>query len=693
MRRFTLFMLLVTTATAARAEEGMWTFDNFPIAAANRDLGTRIDQAWLDRVRLASARTANCSAGIVSAEGLLLTNEHCVAACVQNLSTPDRDYGALGFTPASRAEERQCPGMTIEVLTGIADVTARMQAAGRGLSGQAFTQARDAEAGRIESEACGRDETRRCQVVTLYRGGQFKLYTYRRHTDVRLAFAPEHRAAAFGGDLDNFSFPRFGLDAALLRIYENGAPAVTPNHFRWTEAAPAPEQPVFIAGSPGATQRLLTQAQLATVRDVMLPLDQLISSELRGRLIRFGEASAENRFIAAQALSGVENTYKRGIGRMRALIDARFMAGREAAEADFRQRVAANTEVAREAADPWAALEALQPEARRLYPAFNLLETRGGGGSQLFTWANQIVRAAQERAKPNAERLVEYGEARLPGVQRQVLAERPSYPTLDALQLSWWLSKTRELLTVDDPRIRRLLGDQSPEALAEALASGTRLGDPAVRRALWEGGLPAVEASDDPLIRFALRLQPLSRGARRDYEDRVQAATDRASEALARARFAIYGTSLYPDATGTLRLTYGRIRGWTYEGETVAPRTTFAGLWERATGAEPFDLAPRLAAARPRIPASTVFNVAASTDTIGGSSGSPAVNAAGEIIGANFDSTILTQRNAYGYDPAVNRSVLVTTAAVTAALRHAYGMDHLLTELGVGARRGGRRTR
>jgi hypothetical protein len=669
----------------------MWTFDNFPIDAANRALGTRIDQAWLDRVRMASARTANCSAGIVSAEGLVLTNEHCVATCVANLSTPQRDYAALGFTPASRAEERPCPGMTIEVLTRIDDVTERMQAVGRGLSGSAFTQARDAEAGRIESEACGGDETRRCQLVTLYRGGQFKLYSYRRYTDVRLAWAPEHRAAAFGGDLDNFSFPRFGLDAALIRIYENGAPAATPNHFRWTEAAPRPDQPVFVAGSPGATQRLLTQAQLVTVRDVALPLEQLIWSELRGRLIRFREESAENRFIAADALSGIENSYKRGLGRMQALIDARFMAARETAEADFRRRVAGNAELARTIGDPWTDLAALQAETRRLYPAFYMLEMRGGGGSQLFTWANQIVRAAQERERPGAERLVEYGEARLPVAQRQVLAERPTYPALDTLQLSWWLEKTREILTVDDPRIRRLLGDEAPEALARRLMSGTRLGDPAVRRALWEGGLRAVQASDDPLIQFVLRIQQVTRGARRDYEGRVQAATDRASEALARARFAVYGTSLYPDATGTLRLTYGRIRGWTQAGETLPPRTTFAGLWARATGAEPFDLAPRLAAARSRIPADTVLNVSASTDTIGGSSGSPAINGAGEIIGANFDSTVLTQRNAYGYDPEVNRSVLVTTAAVTAALRHAYGMDHLLAELGVGTGRRPRR--
>ncbi len=671
------------TAGSALAAEGMWTFDNFPIAAANQGLGTNIDQAWLDRVRLSTVRLGGCSAGLVSPEGLVLTNEHCVSSCVQNLSTPQRDYGETGFTPASRPEERQCPGLTAEILTGITDVTQRMLAAGQGLDGQAFTRARDAEAARIEAEACGQDQSRRCQVVTLYRGGQFKLYTYRRYNDVRLAFAPEHRASAFGGDLDNFSFPRFALDAAFVRLYENGRPVATPTHFRWNPAPPQPGQPVFLAGNPGATQRLLTQAQLATVRDVVLPLDQLTSSELRGRLIRFSEESPENRFIASSTLYGVENVYKRGMGRMAALIDQRFMGAREAAEAEFRARVAANPELARSIGDPWTELARVQPIQRRLYPAYSFLEARAGGGSNLFGWANQIVRAAEERAKPNDQRLPEYADVRLPALQRAVLAERPSYPQLDALQLSWWLSKMREVLTADDPRVRQLLGNESPEALAQRLATGTRLGDPAFRRQLWEGGIAAVEASDDPLIQFARRLQPVSRAARAQWEEEVQAPTDRAAEALARARFGVYGTSIYPDATGTLRLTYGRIEGWTHEGRTVQPMTTFAGLWDRATGAEPFNLAPRLAAARDRIPADTVLNVSASTDTIGGSSGSPVVNARGEIIAANFDSTVLTQRNAYGYDPELNRSVLVTTAAVTAALRHAYGMDHLLQELGV----------
>ena len=678
MRYARILALPLLFAAPAWAEEGMWTYDAFPIAHANAALGTRIDQAWLDRARLATVKIGGASGGFVSAEGLMLTNEHVAAGCVAALSTASENLTEKGFAPAQRADEKRCPGYTAEVLTDITDVTARMQAAGRGLTGEAFNRARDAAAAAIESGACpAADATQRCQVVSLYRGGQFKLYRFHRYTDIRLAFAPEHRAAAFGGDLDNFAFPRFAVDAAFLRAYENGKPAVTPNHFRWNPASVAENTPLFLSGAPGATQRLLTQAQLATIKEVQLPLDQQLASELRGRLIRFGEESAENAFIATDPLSGLENSYKRSYGRQQALIDTRFMAARAAAEADFRRRAGRLRD------DPWATLAALQPRARQLLPAYTLLEARGGGGSQLYRWAEQLVRGAQERAKPNAERLPEFGDARLRAVEQGLFAERPTYSALDEVQLSWWLSKTREILTVDDPRIGALLGRDSPEALAKALARGTKLGDPALRRRLWEGGLTAVQASDDPMIRFVLRTQSVTREARRTYEADVQAPTDRAAEQLAALRFRIYGTAQAPDATGTLRLTYGRAQGWTDGGRTVPYTTRFAGLWARATGAPPFDLAPKLARAKDRISADTQLDIAASTDTIGGSSGSPAIDASGALVGANFDSTVLTQRNAYGYDPAVNRSVIVTAAAITAALRHAYGQERLLAELGV----------
>ena len=681
-------LVLAAASSASAREEGMWTFDNFPIALANRTLGTNIDQAWLDRVRLSSVKYGGCSAGIVSGEGLVMTNNHCVASCVADISTQAVNYAETGFTPRTREEELKCPGATAEILIDIADVTERMQAAGRGLSGQAFTQARGAEAARIEQEACGGDPARRCQVVTLYRGGQFKLYTYKKYSDVRLAFAPEDRAATFGGDLDNFSFPRFAIDAAFIRLYENGAPAQTPIHFKWNASTPVEGTPVFVSGSPGATQRLLTQDQLMTIRDVVLPMDQLIASELRGRLIRYSEEGERQAFEAMDPIVSLENTYKRGLGRMRALTDPGFMRMKSEAEVDFRERfLGANGSPA---ANPWTELSAIQPVARELYPAMALLEGGTGmgttpvaGGSQLFLWARTIVRGAQERAKPSAERLPEYADSRLAAVQAGLFAERPVYPGLEQVRMEWWLSKTREWLTVDHPAVRALLGRESPEGLSARLIEGSKLADPAVRRALWEGGLEAVQASDDPLIQYLLKIQEPTRAVRADWEARVQAPTDAASERLAAARFAAYGDSVYPDATGTLRLTYGRIEGSDVPGQRFGAFTTFGGLWERATGAPPFDVAPRLLAARDRIDPNAVMNMTVSSDTIGGSSGSPVVNEAGEIVGANFDSTVLTQRNAYGYDRNVNRSVIVTTVAVTTALRDVYGMTGLLQELGV----------
>ncbi|MEI9851380.1 MAG: S46 family peptidase [Sphingomonas sp.] len=672
--------LLVSSPCAA--EEGMWTFDSFPIAAANAALGTHVDQPWLDRVRLSSVRIGGASGGLVSAEGLILTNEHVAERCVGDLSTPGRDYGKLGFTPASRGEEQRCPGYSAEILTSVNDVTARVQAAGKGLAGEAVTRARNAESGRIESEACPEGSPNQCQVVSLYRGGQFKLYIYRRYTDIRLAFAPEHRAAAFGGDLDNFSFPRFSIDAAFLRIYEDGRPLATPVHFRWNPAPLPDGAPLFVSGTPGPTLRLLTQAQLRTVAEVTQPLQLQLWSELRGRLIRFGEENADNAFWADSELSGLENGYKRARGRQQALIDARFMAMRAAAEADFRRRVAADPALA-DAGDPWADLEALQAEERRLYPAYSLLEDDAGGWSQFYWWAATLVRGAAERAKPSAERLPEFGEARLPLYVQYLGAPRPANPALEELKIAWWLAKAREILTVDDPRIRTLLGKESPEQLAHRIVSGSKLGDPAVRLRLWEGGLAEVERSDDPMIRFLLAIDGVTRDARSEYENKVQTPTDRASEALARLRFAVYGTGIYPDGTSTLRLTYGRARGWSHDGRTVPHATTFAGLWDRATGAPPFDLAPRLAAARPNIPDDTILNIAASTDTGAGWSGSPVIDGAGRIVGVNFDTTMLAQRNAFGYDPAVSRSVIVSVTAITAALRHAYGQQHLLAELGV----------
>ena len=674
-------------AGEAFADEGMWTFDNFPAAKVRQTYGVDITPAWLDHVRGAAVRlSSGCSASAVTATGLVLTNNHCVADCAQNLSTSGHDYFQTGYLAANRQEERTCAGMQAEILTGITDVTARMTAAGAGLSGQALVKARTAASSTIEGEACGGDVKFRCQVVDLYHGGQYKLYKYRKYSDVRLVFSPGVPAAFFGGDPDNFNFPRYDLDSAFVRLYENGQPAATLDHLRWNPAPPKAGEPVFVAGNPGGTDRQLTVAQLQTQRDLTIPITLLQMSELRGRLLRFSEESEEHRRIAADSVFGIENSYKVYYGRLFALNDATFMAARRAAEADLQAQTKAKQAQAGAAGlgagfgNPWADLAIAQQSVQALYLPYRMVE-RGPMDSDLFGYAKDLVRAAQEREKPSAERLPGYADSQLPLLEKEVLDTRRVYPELEQVTLEFWLTKVREYLTADDPNTKLILGRDSPEALSERLAKGSRLGDPAVRKALWDGGLKAVLASDDPMIQFMLRIDPAARRLRSQYDEQVVGPTTQTAEKIAGARFVAYGDSIYPDATFTLRLSYGKVDGWSYRGAAVPPFTTFAGLYERATGQAPFDLDPRWAAAKDKLNPDTVFDISTTNDIIGGNSGSPLINAKGEVIGAVFDGNIHSLGGDYGYDGTLNRSVAVSTAAVTEALRKVYGAQALADEL------------
>ncbi len=674
--------LLAATGSSAWADEGMWTFDAFPAAQVNKAYGTNIDQAWLDRVRNAAVRlTGGCSASVVSPQGLVLTNHHCVIECVQDLSTPQQDFVKAGFYTKTREEERKCPGQQAEILTTIDDVTARVNAAAAGKTGQAFVRARDAEMAAIEKAACATDPTLRCQVISFYRGGQYKLYKYRKYSDVRLAFAPEFQAAFFGGDPDNFNFPRYALDSAFLRLYENGRPVATPDHLKWNAAAPKAGEPVFIAGNPGTTQRLLTQAQLATLRDLAYPYQQQQRSELRGRLIRFSEENAEHKRIALDPLFGVENSFKAVGGQHQALRDPAFFGQKVKEEQELRARLAANPQLAREIGDPWKEIADVQDDYAELYLPYWRLESGAGGGSQLFSYARALVRSAQERAKPSAERLPEYADTRLPLLEQQLFDAKPVDLPLEELYLQFWLEKSREYLTADAPETKVLLGRESPQQLADRLVAGSRLGDPAVRKQLYQGGLAAVRASKDPMIQYVLAMDDDARKLRTAWETRVTGPTDRAAERIAKARFGVYGESVYPDATFSLRLSYGKIDGWKYRGTTVPPFTYVGGLYERATGAEPFDLAPKWAAAERRVNKRTVFNISSTNDIIGGNSGSPLINARGEVIGAVFDGNIHSLGGAFGYEGDTNRSVSVSTAAITEALTDVYGQPQLVAEL------------
>jgi len=674
---------LVAAAGIVRADEGMWTFDNFPSAKVKQAYGVDITPAWLDKVRGASVRlSTGCSASVVSKDGLVLTNHHCVAGCAQDFSTPQQDYIQLGYAVASRRDERTCPGMQAEILTNISDVTERVTAATAGQTGQAFVKSRDAAMGAIEKEGCaGREATHRCQVISLYQGGQYKLYAYRKYSDVRLVFAPALETAFFGGDPDNFNFPRYDLDASFLRLYEGGAPVSFPGHLRWNADAPSDGEPVFVAGNPGSTSRLLTAEQLETLRGVVFPRLLTQFAELRGRLIAFGERGPEQQRIATHQLFGVENSFKAIFGEQEALNSPGFMGAKHRADDALKGAVATDANLRAATGDAWGEIARAQTDAAALYPAYSLLESRPGSGSDLYAYARRLVRGAQERAKPNAERLPEYADARLPLLEKTVLDAKPVDSAMEQLLLEFWLTKLRESLTADAPQTKLYLGRESPEALSRRLAT-SRLGDPALRKQLWDGGLAAVRASDDPLIVYVLATDEAARAVRKAYETRVSGPSDRAAARIAHARFAVYGTSQYPDATFSLRLSYGKITGWTQPGgEVVAPFTKISGLYDRATGAAPFALAPKWITARARLAGDTVLDVSTSNDVVGGNSGSPLINAKGEVIGAIFDGNIHSLGGDFAFDPVLNRSVAVSTAAITEALEKVYGQDELVREL------------
>jgi hypothetical protein len=680
MRHLALVLGLVSIATLARADEGMWTFHDFPAAKVKTAYGFLPDATWLHHAQLSSARLAGiCSASFVSDSGLVMTNHHCAHDCVAGLSTKEHDFVKEGFLAKTQDDEKKCPDLEVQRLDDTSDVTDKVLKATSGKAGAAYTAALRAISSSIE-KPCQTAADVRCEVVNLYHGGQFMLYRYKRYTDVRVVFAPELAIAFFGGDPDNFEFPRYDLDVSFVRVYENGKPAPTPEHFGWSPAGPKDGELSFVSGNPGSTEREITMAQRVFDRDVVAPIVVALRSEWRGQLTQFMRENDEQQRIGTEWQFYNENSLKAWKGRQAALSDSSMMKKEAAAEVAMRQAFVAKPELAKtvDAFDEIdRALAMFKPYFRRYY----VLERFSRG--DLLGNAIHLVRGADERAKPDGTRLDEYRESALPDIEQKVGSPAPIYAAREKLALAFWLGKLREELGADDPVVKSLLGKSSPEQVAARLVDGSKLVDPAERLRLWKGGKAAIAASNDPMIAFAKLFDAPARTIRKVYDDQVDGVEKAAGEKIAKAKFAIEGRSSYPDATFTLRLSYGAVKGYTstMHGNKVAPFTYMGGAFARATGAPPFDLPPSWVAAQRAIDPKVPFDFATTNDIIGGNSGSPIFNQKLEITGLIFDGNIESLAGDFWYDEATNRSVGVTSEALIHALAKIYHADRIVAEL------------
>ena len=683
MPRLCALIMLASLCLSAAvvADEGMWTYDNFPTAKMRAKYGWAPDAAWLEHAQLASIRlTLGCSASLVSSDGLVMTNHHCARDCISELSDAQHDYVAKGFYAAAAAEEKKCPAMEANQLIQISDVTKQMEAATAGKSERAFHEAERAAKAKIES-ACGTTADVRCEVVKLYQGGVYDLYKYKRYQDLRLVFAPEEDAAFFGGDPDNFTFPRYDLDMSFVRIYDQGKMLHTDTFLKFSTTGVKDGDIAIASGNPGSTRRDDTLAMLDYQRDSALPFSLNLLSELRGVLSEYATKGPEQARTSKSLLFEVENGLKASKGLSLALVEGSLLADKARAEGDFRRRVAANPQLAANYGSAWDTVEQAVQHQRITHVRNSLLENFPSFVAPLLEQAITLNRYAAEAGKPDGQRLEEYSDANFPALRQQILSTAPIYPELEKTMLTWWLTKVREYLGTSDPDVQTLLGKESPDEIAAAVVNGTKLGDASLRAQLLSAGPKAIDAYHDPLIAFARRLDPLARAVRADTENNVQSVITKNAALISKARFALEGTGNYPDATFTLRLTYGTVADYKDNGRTVPPSTDFAGAYAHATGRYPFALPSTWVTAEKSVNPRAILNFVTSNDIIGGNSGSPVISRSGEVIGLVFDGNIQSLGGDYGYDGSDNRAVSVATTGILEALKSIYHADRLEKEL------------
>jgi hypothetical protein len=682
LHRAAVLLTGALAAAPALADEGMWTFDNPPVRQLRERYGFDPTKEWLEKVRLASVRFMDGGSGsFVSPDGLMITNHHVGLGCIQNLSGPENDYVKNGFHAPSRDKEPACPGYEVNVLVSTEDATAKVLGAVKPqMSDKDAREARKAVITRIENE-CNAATGLRCNVVTLYQGGEFQLYRYKKYTDVRLVFAPEQEIAFFGGDPDNFTFPRHDVDICLMRAYENGQPARPAAFFPFSKSGAGEGDLVFVSGNPGSTSRLDTVAQLQMQRDVLLPLYLDLLQRRLAVLKEYSARGPEQERRAKAQIFGLENGLKAEQGRLDALLDAKAFARKVEEEKELRAKVAADPALAAATGDPWGTIEAAERKAAsRVGESFLV----GFGGSRLLGIAGNVVRYVAEVRKPNDQRLEEYIDSNLEPLKNRLYSPAPVYDDLEEVTLTDQLTWALERLGPAHSFVKAVLGGRAPADVAKAAVVGTKLKDPAIRKSLVEGGPAAVEASADTMIVLARRIDPLAREIRKFGEDEVDAPITRAGEKVAQARWKVFGRTMPPDATFTLRLAHGTVKGFPAEGTAVAPFTTFYGMFDRSFshgGKAPWELPRRWLDKRAALGLATPLNFASTNDIIGGNSGSPVVNRAAEFVGIVFDSNIHGLAWDYFYTDERARCVSVDVRGIVEALRSVYGADALVREL------------
>ncbi len=675
--------LLVAGALTSRGDEGMWLFNQPPRELLKQKHGFDLDDAWLERAMKASVRFPSGSGGFVSPKGLVVTNHHIGGDHLQKLSKPGKDLYKDGFHARAQHEELKCPDLELVALQAIEDVTAQVQESAKGAKTPAdAAAARRAAIARIEKESQAKTGMQ-SQVVTLYHGGLYHLYRYKKYTDVRLVLAPEHDIASFGGDVDNFEYPRHCLDVCFFRVWEDGRPAMTEHYFPWSAAGPAEGDLVFVTGHPGTTNRLETLAKLKHRRDVTLPYMLQVLRYREAILTQYGERGPEQARLAGQDLYSVANARKAITGQYHGLLEPAILARKEAEEKSLRDPVEADPAKDKAFGSPWKRMAEVQPRFRAIEREYYLFERGDAFDSRLFRIARHLARLADELPKDDGKRLSEYRSSALDTLKRQLFSPAPISEELERVKLTASLAFLAENLGGEHPLVTQVLGGRSPAVRAAELIAGSKLGDVAERQRLFDGGKDALAKSADTVIQLARAVDPAARKVRRQQEALAAVETE-AATGIARVLFEKHGTRVPPDATFTLRLAFGVVKGYSVDGVSLPFHTTLGEAFARAKEHRhrpPFQLPPRWLERQGKVDLATAFDFVSTADTIGGNSGSPVINRAGHLVGINFD------RNRHGlvrnfvYTEEQARHISVHCRAVLEALHSVYDAGALLKEL------------